>query len=270
MAICSALLAAAACSHDRTNPCDGEGNAFDPTIYGLEARQEFYEMGWVRAVTGGKCGPLVDKWEESRADATSEYVGKDEESNPRSLAGYQPWIGLTFEQAKKACEGKLYCKGDAKCEEKATPYKRLCKKSEFILACQGGWMQEPDPTGNENKPKKYPYDADYSGTYKGNFCNGTDMGKGGVMTTGEAVDCKNDLGVVFLSTDEKATKGIFDLSGNVAEWVIDDETGEGLAAGGSYLSGRDALTCGSFDKLDPKKGYEYVGFRCCGPSLASQ
>jgi formylglycine-generating enzyme required for sulfatase activity len=252
MALTVLLISIAACTHSRDNPCDEGGSAFDPTIYGLEARQEFYEMGWVKAVTGDTCGPFVDKWEVSRADATSEYPGKDEESNPRSLAGYLPWTNITFENAKKACDGK------------SGPYKRLCTKSEFLLACQGGWMKEPDPTADENKPKIYPYGNDYGAL----MCNGKDFGKGSPLTTGEALKCFNDLGVVFLPTDDKSVRGVFDLSGNVAEWVIDDATGEGLVMGGSYFSEQKALTCTSEEKRDTTKGYADVGFRCCGPNSA--
>ena len=62
---------------------------------------------------------------------------------------------------------------------------------------------------------------------------------------------------------EGNSTGLFDMTGNVAEW---DDSCEGTicwARGGSHSSNGDAR-CGDFYNLDRAKVYPNVGFRCCG------
>ncbi|MFA6034776.1 MAG: hypothetical protein WC889_17890, partial [Myxococcota bacterium] len=90
VALSAILLAITACSHTRDNPCDPLGNVFDTSLFGEDARQDYYEMGWVKNISGNVCGFLMDKYEASRRDATPDYAGKDNEYDPRSLKGYVP------------------------------------------------------------------------------------------------------------------------------------------------------------------------------------
>lgn len=242
------LFAAVSCTHSRNNPCDEEGAVFDPNVYGQEAREEFFEMGWVRNIAGENCGALIDRFEASRRSAASDgtSAGTDDGKNPRSLPGYLPWTEITFEDAKKACNG---AEGD---------YKRICKKSEYMIACKGGYVNEPEPTETDNLEKNYPYGTEYLPK----ICNGKDKGMDRVATSGENTECFTDQSVIFVAGTK--TPGLFDLVGNVAEWVEDDDTGDGLAIGGSYLSAEDGLACDSVDTdKDPGTKYKDVGFRCC-------
>ncbi|MBI5525761.1 MAG: SUMF1/EgtB/PvdO family nonheme iron enzyme [Deltaproteobacteria bacterium] len=253
MRLCASVIAVIvlfSCTHSRNNPCDEEGSVFDPGIFGVEAREPVFEMGWVKNPETEVCGVLVDRFEASRRDAAADgtSAGVDNESNPRSLQGYLPWTKVKFDDARKYCENTCF---NDMC-------KRICKKSEFILACRGGYATEPEPLEGENQTQDYPYGNEYDGKK----CNGEDKGLDRVMLTGENIDCFTDRNVLFVP--ETKAPGLYDLTGNIAEWVEDDETGEGIAVGGSWKSGKEDMSCESIDdSKKPGEEYEEVGFRCC-------
>jgi formylglycine-generating enzyme required for sulfatase activity len=126
--------------------------------------------------------------------------------------------------------------------------KRLCKHDELVAACAG------------MESRMFPYGA----VYQSQACNGVDYAERRPVPTGS------------LSTCEGATAGVFDLSGNVAEWVLEtghDEasficsSNQGLCgglAGGSWRSQVNELRCGwtgFAEGLDMSN--TEVGFRCC-------
>ena len=106
--------------------------------------------------------------------------------------------------------------------------KRLCTKEEWIAACK----------------QTYPYGDAYSaGT-----CNDSD----GVESaaTGSKTACKT-------------SNGIYDMSGNVREWVEG-----GYLMGGAYNSSADEVKCNAFLDYSNNKYLTYTpsqgdGFRCC-------
>ncbi len=61
----------------------------------------------------------------------------------------------------------------------------------------------------------------------------------------------------------KSKLGVFDMSGNVAEWTSDADKGSAYVYGGSYQSSERESRCDSKVLLDKNKKYFYVGFRCC-------
>ncbi len=114
--------------------------------------------------------------------------------------------------------------------------KRLCTPKEWESACR-----------NEKEKNNYPYGKNYIMER----CNtlGNPVLKNKVSESGFFYDCRGDAGV-------------FDMSGNAAEWT-ESEGGEPYVYGGSWQSGENESTCGSKFQLQGGGKYFYVGFRCC-------
>jgi len=118
--------------------------------------------------------------------------------------------------------------------------KRLPTEAEFEAACIGS--------------RKLPFG--YGEKYKKGVCNipgGVAHAK--VLPAGSLESCANDYGV-------------FDMIGNMWEWVESSSKGRQVLKGGSYMSSMPSyVTCG--DRLDPQeqqgigwgRGYDF-GFRC--------
>lgn len=103
--------------------------------------------------------------------------------------------------------------------------KRLCTKEEWMAACA----------------QNYPYGA----TYIEGQCNDSGLE---YANTGSYSGCAT-------------ATGVFDLSGNLREWVEG-----GYFMGGSYDSVANALSCSSAEKVNDYLNYSPTsadGFRCC-------
>jgi hypothetical protein len=121
--------------------------------------------------------------------------------------------------------------------------KRLCQISELEAACEGA------------SQKAYPYGSAYAGA----TCNGADAPGSAAAPTGSFMGCFSD-------------DGVYDLSGNVAEW---SDTQQGTTTGtppydimslhgGSYLTPTNGLTCKfDFDVISTNAVLPSLGFRCC-------
>jgi hypothetical protein len=140
--------------------------------------------------------------------------------------GAVPLVNVSWQEAAKACEGAG---------------KRLCAPDEWKRACRNGGDLKP-ADGNS-----YPY-GDEFGDAK---CNtlGSPKSKNAVMPAGAFGDCAGALGV-------------YDMSGNVAEWTASVSV-RAKALGGFYQSGAEESGCESDVALDKGKQYIYTGFRCC-------
>ncbi|MBN1577251.1 MAG: SUMF1/EgtB/PvdO family nonheme iron enzyme [Chitinispirillaceae bacterium] len=114
--------------------------------------------------------------------------------------------------------------------------KRLCTAAEWETACR-----------DVNLNYEYPYGT----RYDVGRCNtlGNPRVKNSVAVSGDFIECKNSAGV-------------FDMSGNAAEWV---ESGKGnsFVYGGSWQNGEEGSGCGSKIQLRKGRKYFYAGFRCC-------
>jgi formylglycine-generating enzyme required for sulfatase activity len=127
------------------------------------------------------------------------------------------------------CDALAYCRDRGR---------SLCSAEAWSRACAG-------PEG-----RAYPYGASYDES----ACNGSSIG--GPMrpsAIGEHAGCEGGFA------------GLFDLSGNVEEW-IDDCAGEECAArGGSFADSNQALACSASRSALRLAAAPTRGFRCCLP-----
>ena len=114
--------------------------------------------------------------------------------------------------------------------------RRLCTASEWKEACRGA------------QGKRWPY----GDTYDRDACNyGFTGGKGGPTPAGSKPDCVSDYGV-------------FDMSGNVWEWVSTaDAEGKVQFYGGYWNLGATYGKCNTLASADENFNHFSVGFRCC-------
>jgi formylglycine-generating enzyme required for sulfatase activity len=138
-----------------------------------------------------------------------------------------------------------WCDAWAYCDTKG---KRLCRNAamkanegEWYLACSGPNAQS------------YPYGPSYDATR----CNGKDANKSASVSVGSLTRCTGSV------------DGLFDMSGNVAEWddaCVEGSTPSGdtcLAHGGSFADPAEALACASTVARQRGSKSANIGFRCC-------
>jgi hypothetical protein len=177
--------------------------------------------------------------EASRYDASATDNGFDSTRRPCSVAGRKPWANITKEDAQTAC-GRI-----------GTGW-RLCTSTEWLDACNG--------SGNTTFP--------YGNAYVGTTCNGDDYTGSSTVATGTATACVSDTSTA--SGDE-----LYDMSGNVREWVTNGTAFELRGGGYSTPSFQDnsvnpavrrapGLQCdASVPAPTPPVRLPSVGFRCC-------
>jgi hypothetical protein len=217
-----------ACTPSGEESCDGVDNDCDCLVdEGLLCCPEGMEV-----VSGLFC---MDKWEASRPDATATSYGIDT-SMAISQSGVLPWNtgpgSSGWNVARDAC---------------AAAGKRLCSPSEWYEACAGpGEMTYA--YGNDYDPDICNgIDAHCETPYEG--CGHEDYLAGDIHfhiePTGAFPSCTNP-------------DGIFDLNGNLWEWVGDG----GLSQrGGAYNCGDSAFLHQCTFESSP--GRPAAGFRCC-------
>ena len=114
--------------------------------------------------------------------------------------------------------------------------KRLCTKDEWVAACQGSDVS------------LYPYgDSPESGR-----CNGAEREDGsGVVPTGSFLECEGGF------------PGLFDMSGNVAEWTSGCAGFECDVLGGSFIESSESNSCLTESATSSFYSDSAIGFRCC-------
>ncbi len=115
--------------------------------------------------------------------------------------------------------------------------KRLCTPLEWKTACRDGKRMNEYPYGNK---------------FNDRACNTINNRKvdNRAAECGEFADCRT-------------RGGLYDMSGNVAEWVDGGSADSAHVYGGWWQSGRKESTCTSFMVIPETKGRLFVGFRCC-------
>ncbi len=127
--------------------------------------------------------------------------------------------------------GVSYSGAEAACSSQG---KRLCSEEEWEKACKG-----PDNL-------RFPYGQSYSS----GSCN---SGRSGIGPSGSYGSCKSGYGV-------------YDMSGNAAEWTssrFQSGASDRAVKGGSYLRSDTDLRCSARQNKSPGSHPGDLGFRCC-------
>ncbi|WP_218920215.1 formylglycine-generating enzyme family protein [Chondromyces crocatus] len=128
------------------------------------------------------------------------------------------------------------------------------KDAQWFHACTRGGSQ-PYPYGARPSPANVPSgicrDGDSSPTNENSLRNRT-------APVGSLAGCEGGF------------DGLFDMSGNAAEWIdscalMQDGVFRCATAGGTYSFMADACFCEFVEWHEPKFVYNTVGFRCCSP-----
>lgn len=164
----------------------------------------------------------IDIFEASRTDAT-DTAGGVSTSQALSRPGVLPWTGVEYQDAEAAC---------------LAADKRLCTEDEWERACRG------------SSNNVYPYPGNKVDREKcvgfGFQLNPTDPLARNPLPTATATECRTEA-------------GIYDMSGNVSEWVQRKRV-----RGGHYGSQSEELRCRT--ERDPARQNvpaDGTGFRCC-------
>lgn len=161
-----------------------------------------------------------------------------------NLPGSKPVVLVDYVQAREAC---------------AVEGKRLCEREEWALACEGAHTW-PYPYGIERDPSACNIDRRLRRPNPG------------------ALAVPHDLSVEVERLDQRVASGglshcvspfgVFDMTGNVAEWVHDrdgerDPLHPPTVVAGDYWR-RAPATCRSVDKKRRRRfRAHWLGFRCC-------
>lgn len=182
----------------------------------------------------------------------------------------RPVDGLTVRAiVKPGSKPQAYISGAQASDACRRSGKRLCTEKEWLAACQG------------SQKAIYPYGDTYvkgrcnegRATHPVNDCFGPGSG---VFTYANmnhpcCVNLPNSLAVVGAFSDCRSEAGIYDLHGNLHEWIdATTERGNGIFKGGFFVDAKlNGAGCSYRTTAHAKTYHDYsTGFRCCAdPAL---
>jgi formylglycine-generating enzyme required for sulfatase activity len=226
----------------------GNGMVLMPEGYAIDATEvtRAAYAAWLEAKPPADGQPKYCEWNTTfEPDAecmASEYVCKTD-------CDQHPQVCLDW------CDAHAYCKANGK---------RLCGK---IGGGSLPWNERPKPTLGQwinactsHGQHEYPYgDAPALGEAStGGRCNDGSLNTENTTPVGSMPACQAS----------GTYAGVFDLSGNVAEWIDACETYEGFLdacseIGGSWPGGTYHAQCSSLGDSARHRVHEAIGFRCC-------
>jgi formylglycine-generating enzyme required for sulfatase activity len=163
--------------------------------------------------------------------------------------GVYPAVMVSFVEAQAACEAE---------------HKRLCNESEWTLACEG----------NERLPYPYGYERDPSACNIDRPYGFPDLGAFEDETRVAAEIARLDQRVASGSMSRcRSPYGVYDMTGNVDEWVVNEnpKPAEGVDVSGlkgGYF-GPIRARCRPMTTAHNRWFRFYqVGFRCCSDPLS--
>jgi hypothetical protein len=183
-------------------------------------------------------GTDIYKYEASRPDASGVSSGALG-TRACSVSGRLPWTNVTYAQASAACKA-------------ADPNGRLCMESEWEQAC----MNDSMGSCTWGFPG-YPA----CNTWASTQCNGADYASTpNIQTSGNS----GSSGACYRGPTNDATKQIFEITGNVKEYVLKRSTGAIPVRGGATNNTQDGMRCDfDFPVWPDNSPFTNVGFRCC-------
>lgn len=218
----------------------------------------------MKRVEAGAVSFCIDSTEVTReqydAFLKSAPAGGVAECAWKSAAAYTPSEGWPYTAMTKDhpvvgvdwCDAKAFC---------AWAGKRMCgaigggpannadiqlpAKSEFVFACtQGG-------------TRSYPYGS----VYNPNACNGADLAANKTTPVGSLAGCQGGF------------SGLYDLSGNVHEWLngCDPSTADAAPdqycaiSGSAFTHSASDMHCTFMEPIERRARLDELGFRCCSP-----
>jgi MYXO-CTERM domain-containing protein len=183
-------------------------------------------------------GTDIYQYEASRPDATNLTAGA-KNTRACSAANRLPWANLTYLEARAACDA-------------ADPNGRLCTEAEWEQAC----MDDPGGSCSWGFP-------DFPGcnSWLPDTCNGVDY------TSTPDIQASGHSGVnsqCYRGPSATPAQQIFELTGNVKEYVLQRNTGAIPVRGGATNNTQDGLRCDfDFPVWPNNSAFSNVGFRCC-------
>jgi MYXO-CTERM domain-containing protein len=209
--------------------CDGTVDEPCPTADGKCVTDSWVSLGG---------GIEIYKYEASRPDADASTAGS-KNTRACSAPNRLPWANLTYLAARAACDA-------------ADPTARLCTEAEWEQAC----MNDASGTCNWGFPN---HPACNSWVF--DQCNGVDY------NSTPAIQASGHSGArdgCYRGPSATPAQQIFELSGNVKEYVLQRDTGAIPVRGGATNNTQDGLRCDfDFPVWPNNSAFSNVGFRCC-------